>query len=231
MNFSRRPGERFNRGRVPIGGAALWTPADLGAKLGAWYQPESVVLNGGAVSSLLDLSGNGLHASQATPSIQPDYVASDAVLGGRPSLQGATNDYLFTDGSISVKWIAIVAHHPFTAFSAFDVPLSRGPASAAGFLVGDSGTANWATTGGATPGVRVRNGVTTNVALGSANEPFLYEFTVTTPASGILEIGNYQPSQNLGWLGKYAEIVALTSTPSAEELTAFRAYIASRYPV
>ncbi len=59
------------------GGAAPFTPLDLGAALVSWHRADAgVTLNGTTVSSWADQSGNGRTFSQATASRQPLYEAA-----------------------------------------------------------------------------------------------------------------------------------------------------------
>ncbi len=96
MTFSRRPGERFNRGRiasavaaasasippVTILGSAAWAVrADLGITIGT------------GVSAWADQSGNHVDFTQGTGSAQPAFSAS--AINGQPSVLGdGTNDKL-----------------------------------------------------------------------------------------------------------------------------------------
>ena len=62
-----------------FGGPKLWRPDELGADLALWLDAEdtdSITLNGSTVSQWRDKSGNARHASQATASLQPTYLAT-----------------------------------------------------------------------------------------------------------------------------------------------------------
>lgn len=52
-----------------------WTPASID-DLFAWYRSDTVTLSSGKVSQLTDKSGNGRHATQATPANRPAYSAT-----------------------------------------------------------------------------------------------------------------------------------------------------------
>jgi hypothetical protein len=65
-----------------------------GADLHQWHRGDIVTLATG-VSSWTDLSGKGNHSVQADTTKQPAYSASDATLGGRPTVTGdGVNDVL-----------------------------------------------------------------------------------------------------------------------------------------
>lgn len=100
MGIIRRPGERFNRGRAPRGGASAITPATiLGSALLAWFRADlGITLNGSNVSAWADQSGNGHHLIQNTATNQPAFEA--AGLGGKPSvLFDGVDNYLVSAAS------------------------------------------------------------------------------------------------------------------------------------
>lgn len=70
-----------------------WTPAEISAN--AWYDAADIdtITIGTGVSQWDDKSGNGNHVTQGIGGEQPDYIASDPMFGGMPSvytLQNAT---------------------------------------------------------------------------------------------------------------------------------------------
>lgn len=85
-------GSRY--GSHPEGGAAPVTPLTILGSLAWWVRLDlGVTLNGGNVSGLADLSGNGVNFSQVTPASQTLYVAS--AIDGRPAMRGdGSNDFL-----------------------------------------------------------------------------------------------------------------------------------------
>lgn len=80
-------------------------PTQLGSALAAWHTAQdaaTIILNGSTVSQWNDKSGNGINVSQSVASQQPAYNASDALLGGQPSLTfDGVNDYLFSTTGLS----------------------------------------------------------------------------------------------------------------------------------
>lgn len=219
---TRRPSRRLGEwSPTDIGDLVLWLRGDLG-----------ITLNATDVAAWADQSGHGNHVAQASGPIQPLFVASDANLGGRPSvLFNGSGDLLIMTNSVTLAWVAFVCRHPSTTWPTSNVLASADTTAANSiFLIGESGTANWLTAGGATmTGTRVRNGVTTSAALGTANQPFLYEFTPATPNGGTTVIGNYGNVATFGFAGAIAEVFGATSVPNAATLTALRAYVSALY--
>lgn len=100
MGFSRREGERFNRGRVSTlviaGGSAPVTPVTiLGSKAVAWWRSDLGITLGTGVSAHTDQIG-AVNLAQGTAGSQPAYNAADAAFNGRPSIQGDGVDDLLT---------------------------------------------------------------------------------------------------------------------------------------
>jgi len=78
----------WGRGAVPPP-SPLWTPANLGATLKAWYQGDILAgSNGAAISSWSDSSGNG-NAATASSGTEPTLVTS---------LQNSLNGVRFVNG-------------------------------------------------------------------------------------------------------------------------------------
>jgi len=88
-----------------------WTPAEIATAL--WLDASDVgtiTQSGGAVSQWADKSGNAKHATQATGSRQPVYTASDAMLGGRPSVGtgGLAGKYFWTPSAGGKRIYAVL---------------------------------------------------------------------------------------------------------------------------
>lgn len=211
-----------------------WTPAVLPG-LGLWFRSDlGIMLTDGLVSAWADQGPSANHATQGDPSLQFAYVESDPRVKGRPSLTGADGKLMQLTNAATVSWLAIVAVHPLAVFSDFDVLMARATgASGATFLVGNSGTSDWATAGSAIAGTRSRNRVVTNVALGGANQPFLYEFVPNTPGPGTAAIGNAGDvggNYVFGWKGSFIEIITRSSgQPSAADRIQLAEYCTARY--
>lgn len=64
---------------------ALWTPADLGANLLAWYDASdnaTITIAGSGVSQWSDKSGNGHHATQSNDAQRPTHPTSTISFAG-----------------------------------------------------------------------------------------------------------------------------------------------------
>lgn len=77
-DFARRPGHRFNRGRLPFGVSAITPLTIVGAgDTVAWWRSDlGITLNGGAVSAWADQGSGGFHLTQGTGANQPTYNAA-----------------------------------------------------------------------------------------------------------------------------------------------------------
>lgn len=239
MNFSRRVGERFNRGRIDGYVATAdedWSPSQL-ANLALWLRGDmGITLNGTQVSAWADQSGNGRHFAQASGSLQPTFVSSESDF---PTPQAAvkfdqSQDRLDASAKWNVRWVAIVGVYNGATFAAFNTLLGSSTASDPAtrrFFIGASGTANWRQVD--TPSdsaTYTRDGSATNVALTTANAPHLWEASWASDviASTAWRLGADSNAGN-EWTDSVAEIVMAEAIPSAGDLTLFRAYVAARY--
>lgn len=211
-------------------GRSGWTPAQIPGLIFMLDAEQGITLNGAQTDAAAWAPSLGAVVSfaQATDGLRPAYNASDAAFGGRPSVGfNTTGDYLLASSSFTAAWFGFVARHSSTTFTGSPV---IGAANATALnsiiLVGSTGTANWLTSGGATMlGTRTRNRITTAAALGTANQPFFYEFAPTTPAAGAMFLGNYGNTPAFGFGGAITLAFAATSVPSATDLNLLAAWI------
>jgi len=88
MSFSRRPGQRFNRGRIATAApaaAAPVTPLTILGSLAWWVRADLGITIGTGVSAWADQSGNAVNFTQGTGASQPTLVAS--AINGKPAVQ------------------------------------------------------------------------------------------------------------------------------------------------
>lgn len=141
-----------------------WTPAKLSPEV--WLDATQLGLsNGASVAEFTDVSGNGRHFVQATPSSQPTFLTSG--INGLPAVEGdGVDDSVATpDFGGFLTWWGIIVFQPVTMASGRELwALADYPASAPMYrlLETDSGTTinlNQSL-GGVPSSVTLANGVT-----------------------------------------------------------------------
>lgn len=91
------------------GGGGAFSPISLNPEL--WLRSDLGITIGTGVSQWADQSGNGNHATQATSGAQPAYSASDAQMGGFPSVSmDGTDDFLAGSIAFSSTTMAVYAY-------------------------------------------------------------------------------------------------------------------------
>lgn len=121
-------------GRVPVSGrvqAALremqFDPQAIDPTCAGWFNAAySANDNKGRCVSLLDLSGSGGTAAQATVAQRPLWTPSDSLFGGRPALNNITNDAIGDGTSLTYTAKASV---PATATHYFMVRWGTSPSN------------------------------------------------------------------------------------------------------
>ena len=111
-----------------VGGVKLWRPDELGASLALWLDAEdtsTITLNGSTVSQWDDKSGNGRHASQATASLQPTYLATGFNSKPVVSFDGSDDELTITSTFALGETAAMVAQR-----STIDQPVIEAPIAA-----------------------------------------------------------------------------------------------------
>lgn len=232
MTFSRRRGDRFNRGRIDDSGGsgfAFSTATIPGLVL--LLENTLITVESGRVSAWPDLSGAGNHFTQGTPSLQPLYVASETDFPvPQPGVKDDSSTRRLVGPVLSnIVWIAAVAEYPATTFARDAVLMSSTVLTNGYPLWGVSGAATWRDTLiPAGTNTRYRNGVQTNTALTTANTPHLYELILGTPwtSPGNVQLGT--DVANLQWDGTKSLIMAATAVPSAATRDAILAEVRRR---
>lgn len=237
MNFSRRVGARFNRGRIDdsLAASAAFSPSDIPG-LVLWLDNSLVTESGGLVTAWPDLSGAGNHFAQANPANQPSYIASETDF---PTPQAAVkfdvvSSRLVGPAIANVAWMAIVAVYPATTFSNYSGLLTAqstpGTEPAASFpFRGESGANVWRTTTGPA-GTRYRDGVTTNTPFTTANAPHLYEFVPSSPwtSPAAILLGGDTSSSGRQWTDSIALVLMATAVPDSVARASLTAYCQGR---
>jgi hypothetical protein len=244
VRFGTRPGIGFGlaRGRPATPSAALWTPAALGASLALWLDADdasTITLNGGKVSQWNDKSGNARHATQATAANQLEYIASTAVLGGKPSVGAtATTGYelvgTITPSFAAREWLFVTAYlNGVTALFPDDFvfpTLLSGPnafgAQRAG--MGAPASADWFTSSvwAAPP---YRNGAETTSTTALPMPATLLRFEGGTTATQTWGIGFNQATSGRTWRGPIGEVIAVGATLSTADRQKLEGYLAHKW--
>lgn len=116
MTFSRRKGERCNRGRIDDG-VGVFSPRESIGGLVLWLDNTLITESGGLVTAWPDLSGANNHASQPNPLFQPAYeatgwngtqpsVAFNAVLLQVLEANGCAPGFSGDDAPYTLTWVA-----------------------------------------------------------------------------------------------------------------------------
>lgn len=221
-------------------GLSTFSPADLSPF--GWYRADVATIDGGVVSSWTDQSGNGRHLTQATAGRRPVRTASNAGLGNRPSID-------FDGDNDQLRWTGTMGQ-PLHYFMVV-IPVTNGDFSGGGATAIDGGSGNSARlyipdasstpffSGGsqilnggsgvnstAMTVVEARmNGATSSVRI---NAKTAETGTLAGNADGIT-LANFGDGTSNPTASDWAELIVFDSIQSAENVTALRNYIASRY--
>jgi len=216
---------------------ASYSPSQL-AGVAHWYRSDlGVTQSGGFVSQWSDQIGTA-HLVQGTGANQPAYNATDAAYNNQPTLQStAVNMFLASGAAASTQAFTIWLVGEFSTASGTMVGLVVGASArpaiyrAGGNVTIDANTvlgsgvssaAKHATLGvynGGSSFVGVDNWLTGGVsgAAGAANGIAIAVFAYT--------------NGTFGTVGKCAEMIIQSGTPTAAEKTAMAAYFTARYAV
>ena len=221
-------------------GALVWTPTQLGSDLALWLDAEdtaSITLNGSTVSQWNDKSGNDRHATQDTAANQPTYKATDAVLGGKPSVgaPSAAGTVGVVAPSLTAQTLFFVMAYGtgvetvFPGFSAYPTVFS-GP-NANGQQRGGMGTTatdDWFSSGmwAAYPFV---NAATTTSTVALPMPASILRFEGPSAVTQSWGIGHNMISANRSWAGPIGEVVALTGVLSDEDRQKLEGYLAWKW--
>jgi hypothetical protein len=223
-----------------FGGPKLWRPTEMATAL--WLDAEdtaSITLNGGKVSQWSDKSGNNRHATQATAANQPEYIASTAVLGGKPSVSAtATTGYdlvgMLTPSLAAREWLLVCAYGDGST-ALFPPPQSyptllSGPqqsgAERAG--MGSAGTADWFQTS-VWAALPYRNGAETTSTTALPMPATLLRFEGPNTVTQTWGIGFNQAATNRTWRGPIGEVIAVDATLSITDRQKAEGYLAWKW--
>jgi hypothetical protein len=223
-----------------------WPPAFSGLAL--WLDASQItgVGAGASVSTWLDASGGGHHATQASATNQPTYQAN--AVNGRPVVRfDGTNDYLSLSGTIvsgaQARTVFVVGKPTVIGNKGF-VDLGNGATTGGGFMVTpeyatrvSGGNAIWgpaATAGDATLVVVQLSGTTTSALSAWANGTALTlsgstNATVATAGSGTVGGWTAAPVSSNSYNGDLAEIVVYNRLLDTAERQSLEQHLAAKY--
>lgn len=223
-----------------FGGPKLWQPDELGASLSLWLDAEdtaSITLNGSTVSQWSDKSGSDKHATQGTAANQPTYKATDAVLGGKPSVGAPTPSGtigLLTPSLTARSWFIVGAYGTgtetqFPENRAYPTLLSGPSANGnnrAG--MGQTGSAGWFSSGVWAPYPFV-NGAATVSTTALPMPMSILNFTGSSAVTQTWGIGYNLVTANRSWDGPLGEIVAVSDVLSTADRQKIEGYLAWKW--
>jgi hypothetical protein len=220
---------------------SAWTPAALGSSLALWLDADdasTITLNGSNVSQWSDKSGNNRHATQATAANQPEYIASTAVLGGRPSVSATeTTGYnlvgMLTPSLAAREWLLVCAYEDGSTalFPPTQYPTLLSGPQQAGFEragMGSAGTADWfqSLTWAALP---YRNGAETTSTTALPMPATLLRFQGPNTVTQTWGIGFNQVTTGRTWRGPIGEVIAVNATLSITDRQKAEGYLAWKW--
>lgn len=214
----------------------LWTPSLISTAL--WLDAadsSTITLNGATVSQWDDKSGNGLHVSQATASLQPTYSAAGML--GKPTLDWGTvsNEKVLTraiSGYTAQRYFGVAewdGPDPFTNYCGL---VTHGPVT--GIIDTDRLMTNnvgqdWYRLGNGV--FHLNGGAASVVALPTISSPFVFA-TAFGPQTGRTTLclgSDVSIGPQRAWLGKISEIIAINFVPTTQERQRIEGYLAWKW--
>lgn len=124
-------------------------PADI-SNLNLWLRADSLELDNLNVVQWYDLSGNGNHASQTDPNLQPTFITGQALINNQPTISfDGINDYLIGEGvtgnSSDFSFIIVTKINQLKDYNWFfrNSPLTIGSGSFSVSSMSNGGTRFW----------------------------------------------------------------------------------------
>jgi len=213
-----------------------WDVTNIGSALVAWYDANdgsTITQSGGTVSQWDDKSGNGYHATQSTPSLEPTYTASDALMNSMPSIGNAagTADVGLITPSFGAQHVYAVCYFDdgATTPSIFSTLLG-GPGGNSAFRIMTHASGGWIGTSNFNNNGSFINGYpddsTSNLAPIPAS---VWQFKSTASRTQTWSIGYFQISSMRAWKGAYSEFIFTDGTESATTQEAIVGYLAHKW--
>lgn len=216
--------------------------------LALWLDAKQItgLASGGTLTTWVDVSGAGHHATQATLASRPTYQA--AAVNGQPGVRfDGSNDYLNLAGTVisgSQARTVLVVARPTSGGNRGFVDLGNGSTTGRGFMLSpeygvrvNGGNSLWnpaATLGTSALFIVQLNGTTTNTLSGwldgaALNVTSQTSTTVTTTGSGIVGGWAATPVGSTSYSGDIAEIVVYNRALSVAERQSLEQYLTGKY--
>ena len=243
MFFSRRPGERFNRGRVSVASPVLGPDAVFGGDLVAWYEPQlditqSTPGDGNPIETLGNVEGTASWDLTATSTARPTRVDGASPNGRRVARFNGSGNWMQATG--------VLVSQPCHVFI-----VAKGDTPAASLTneyLMDGGSANTRVLQfyGTGSVYRVYAGAALDATLTDPDTWNRYEVLYNSTSSSLVRNGSTIASGNAGtaasagfalasiagggfrWGGDVAFACIVGRAATATELDQIRAYMATR---
>ena len=212
-----------------------FSPSEL-SNLSYWLDADdiSTITKDGSnkVSAWNDKSGNAKHATMATASRQPTYVASDPVLNGKPSVKSSSSN-----GQIGLSIASAAKREKFMVAYFNDgvdnnfggyLSLFSGPGTDGQYRMMGQTAADYLNTGRSFDAKPQMNGHadSAQVLPMPATVLRLSSSSTRTEATNLLFAHN---KNDRGWVGGIGEMIVLSSTATLEEAKKIEGYLAHKW--
>lgn len=222
---------------IVISNTAVWTPAAIPTV--AWFDANdatSITKDGSnLVSQWEDKSGNFRHATQASGTRQPTYTATDAMLGGKPSIGniGTSGQIGLVTPSMTAKNVYVVTYYKDGLDSSFDgySTLFSGPGTFGQYRVmANQNTADFIGTSLFNDAGTYKNGSTSSSLTAVLPMPAsLFKFKASAARTQTYGLGFNQAEAARDWQGSYCEWIFTDGSEDLATEQSIEGYLAHKW--
>lgn len=204
----------------------------------AWYDANdaaTIIESGGQVSEWLDKSGNNRHATQASGTNRPTYQASDAMMGGMPSIGNiaATGAIGLDTPEMSAQNAYIVTYYKDGldgTFDGYSTLFSGAGAWGAFRVMGDQSTSNFIGSSNFNDAGTFKNGSTVSSLSSVLPMPAsLFVFKSSLARTQVYSLGYNSQYTDRDWEGAYSEIIFTDGTEDLATQQMIEGYLAHQW--